>query len=740
MNVNQLLNDTLEYMQNGDIKSSEVNLKKILIEYPNNTEALLLSGIILIHQKKIKEGKKLIELSLKINPNQPKALLNYGLAYYQQDRFDEAIENFNKAINLKPDYAEAIYCRGLSFKKKKLLEDAINSFRSAINANPKYLDPFINLAYLYFEIRDFEMALPTFQKALEIDPHNYEILGMVGECQNELGMFQDAVKNLEKSLKIFPNQELKMIGLGYSYLKLNNPKESINKFSYVLDHINNKNILALNNRANAYYLIGSYDQAINDLNSLIKINSKIAFAFLTYGNCLLKTGNYEGATKKYLKSIDLDKKDPDAYLNLGILKHQEKKYLDAIENFNKALSLKPKYSMVLNSRGAAFVALKKYELAMNDFNEAIENNPNYAASYSSRAELYDRLKKFDLANIDHKKSIQLNPKNETFKYNFSLHLLNLKNFKCGWSYYKLRFLTWPEYSSFYRYYKQIMSIKKLWRPNNHGAVFILGEQGLGDQILYASMLLDLKETFNDIYVSIDFKLIPLFERSFNGIKFIPTRDNVPLVEHDLGIFKYAILLGDLGEYYRSSIDDFKNKSNVYLKSNSAKKYFFRDKLQVNGKFICGISWKSKNDSIGSDKSLCLYNLAPIFEIENLIFVNLQYGDVVNEIDNLFRDKNIAIKIIKELDLFQDLDSLASLIDACDFVVTTSNINAHIAGGLGKKTFLLAPFSSGKIWYWHEEDKISLWYPSIQIHRQKKDGQWIEPIQGISQILRKKYNE
>ena len=60
MNVNQLLNDTLEYMQNGDIKSSEVNLKKILIEYPNNTEALLLSGIILIHQKKIKEGKKLI--------------------------------------------------------------------------------------------------------------------------------------------------------------------------------------------------------------------------------------------------------------------------------------------------------------------------------------------------------------------------------------------------------------------------------------------------------------------------------------------------------------------------------------------------------------------------------------------------------------------------------------------------------------------------------------------------------
>jgi ADP-heptose:LPS heptosyltransferase len=75
-----------------------------------------------------------------------------------------------------------------------------------------------------------------------------------------------------------------------------------------------------------------------------------------------------------------------------------------------------------------------------------------------------------------------------------------------------------------------------------------------------------------------------------------------------------------------------------------------------------------------------------------------------------------------------------LIDACDFVITISNINAHIAGALGKKTFLLAPFSKGRIWYWHDSLEHSLWYPSIQIFTQTKTGDWSVPINQIKEKI------
>ena len=91
-------------------------------------------------------------------------------------------------------------------------------------------------------------------------------------------------------------------------------------------------------------------------------------------------------------------------------------------------------------------------------------------------------------------------------------------------------------------------------------------------------------------------------------------------------------------------------------------------------------------------------------------------------------------VIDDIDLFNDIDTLFSLVDACDFVLTTSNINTHIAGAIGKKTFLLAPFSRGRHWYWHDNLKQSLWYPSVEIFTQSKAGDWSEAIKEVHQKI------
>ena len=100
--------------------------------------------------------------------------------------------------------------------------------------------------------------------------------------------------------------------------------------------------------------------------------------------------------------------------------------------------------------------------------------------------------------------------------------------------------------------------------------------------------------------------------------------------------------------------------------------------------------------------------------------------------------NIAnIYNIDNIDKFNDIDCLASLITSCDLIVTSSNATAHIAGALGVKTLLLAPFGKGKIWYWYEENQTSLWYPSIKVFNQLPNSSWENAVREIKNEIEKK---
>jgi len=105
----------------------------------------------------------------------------------------------------------------------------------------------------------------------------------------------------------------------------------------------------------------------------------------------------------------------------------------------------------------------------------------------------------------------------------------------------------------------------------------------------------------------------------------------------------------------------------------------------------------------------------IFSDTEYKLINLQYGDVELEISK--QQKSIEIT---NVDLFDDISSTAALISLCDVVVTISNVTAHIAGSMGKKTLLLVPRYLGKFWYWEEGLKI---YKNIKIFTQDEDGGW-----------------
>ena len=100
-----------------------------------------------------------------------------------------------------------------------------------------------------------------------------------------------------------------------------------------------------------------------------------------------------------------------------------------------------------------------------------------------------------------------------------------------------------------------------------------------------------------------------------------------------------------------------------------------------------------------------------------------------------KNQGIEIQSINEIDNFNDIDGLAALISVCDYVVTSSNVTAHIAGALGKETYLLIPFAHGKIWYWGENEENTLWYPSIKIYRCVNSNSWSQPVELLGNKLK-----
>ena len=291
------------------------------------------------------------------------------------------------------------------------------------------------------------------------------------------------------------------------------------------------------------------------------------------------------------------------------------------------------------------------------------------------------------------------------------------NFKDGWKYFDNR---WKNEA----YINKILNTDRpYWSPSvdSDRHVTIWPEQGIGDFILYSRFLNDLKDRTDRITLLINDKLKPIYERTFPHIDFVTELDKTAI--------DYHAPIGDLAKFYVNDFEDVKARSDVYLKVDKSRAQKIKQ-LFPKGKKICGISWVSKNESIGQNMSMSLVDLKDLLLLPDITFVDLQYTDTSEERAS-FKDRyGVEILKIEEIDNFNDIDGLASLIDACDQVVSVSNTTVHIAGSIGKETYLMLPQGKGRLWYWSKEEEQSIWYKSVQVIEQTQIGCWKNVIENI----------
>jgi tetratricopeptide (TPR) repeat protein len=477
-----------------------------------------------------------------------------------------------------------------------------------------------------------------------------------------------------------------------------------------------------------YLRASNLDSAELLLKQIIKAKPNHSEALRLYSVICSLKGENNIALEVIQKAITADKRNGIAYSARGNIQLKLGMTLEAVASYEKAIQLAPGYAEAYSNLGNAFQELGETTKAIELYKKAISIDGGNPEFYCNLGNAYWKCDLILDARKSYENTISLAPSHIEALHNLAHLDLRELNFMEGWLRYESRWRVTEDKPA------ALNTSKPRWdglpRDNR---LLIWAEQGIGDQILHGSMLRDLEKYPQAKILSVDRKLVSIFKRLFPSFQVIDKNEEFPDEFYD-----EQIPIGSLGQFLRPDIQSFNFPNSKFLPPSERSHLDSRLEKYFGGKINCGISWKSNRAKLGQNKSISLDELVPILKIGSLNFINLQYGDVKNEILTINPQLETPIQIVEEVDLYDDIEGLKSIIDACDIVITTSNTTAHLAGMSGKETLLFLPMGNSRFWYWHDIDGVSLWYPTIRVFKQEKLGDWSAPIQAVRAYLEKRF--
>ena len=472
------------------------------------------------------------------------------------------------------------------------------------------------------------------------------------------------------------------------------------------------------------YRQNRYDACIKEVKSKLKKfpNSLHLLNYQAMAYSALKRD--KEALESYQKIIKKDPSLAGPYYNMGIILKRNGRVEEAIDSYNKAISLKPDYVQAYNNLGVLYKDNEKYENAITMFMKAKELQPDHQNSYYNLA-LIKKEQGLDEEAVELLlKVLDINPEHGEANYLKCLIILRLGYFKEGWKYYEYRWKVSPGN-------KQIWPFedKPLWKGEKGSRVVLWREQGIGDDIIFLSLAPEVKKMCETLSVYVDPRLHSLCRRSMPEINFVNDKEEL----RNVGC-EYHLPMGSVLGLIRNDISDFDRTVTGYLKADSQRVEALRKELGLDGKVVIGISWKSFRSKFQT-KSIPLRDMERIFTGLDIVLVNLQYGDIDEEVREFKETTGIDVLQCASVDNREDLDGLAALIEVCDLVVSTTNVTVHMAGALAKETWVLLPYVAN--FWWLIERTDSVWYPSSTLYRQPALKDWDSVYASIRKDLQRK---
>lgn len=572
--------------------------------------------------------------------------------------------------------------QALALKRQGQWQQAEALLRKALAVRPGDTEVLYQLALLKTETGAFTEAHFFVTAALEADPGFFRAHTLMGRIQAETGSPEQSLVSYDRALAIAPRDAEAHFGRGVVLQRLERLDEAL----------------------------ASYDQ------SLISAPDQ-AEVWCNHGNTLVALKRFEDAVQSFDRGL---KYRPD----VGMLHYNRASALNALGRgaealaaYERALKLEPGNIDFRNNRGNTRYEAGDHSGAAADFQWIIEHDPENAQGYNGLGmTLYD-LGRLEEAEKQYARALVLAPDYADVHHNMALVRLYKRSFAEAWPDYEFRCAPTAYRGNLRKKASSIVAFERLplWRgPADKFAspVGIWYEQGIGDQVLFSTMIPELVESGQPFIYEVDSRLLSAYQRAFPAVKFVGAADEPPPAE--LTTAAAARFCGSLPGLFRTSVESFARQPRRVLQAAPERVAHHRSRL--GDRFKLALSWRSARvGRLGASKSAGLADFAPLLAVPGVQGVDVQYGDTVEERKTLQETHGVQLDHAEGVDFYEDLDEVLAILEACDLLITTSNANAHLAAALGKPVWLLYPSERAPFHYWaHGGDHRCLWYPSVEI--------------------------
>ena len=523
-------------------------------------------------------------------------------------------------------------------------------------------------------------------KLIEEYPKAFMVWNILGAAHNRMMQSKKALQAFEKVTQLNPQFPDGFNNLGVTFRQLNRQDDAIAAFERAL-YLRPDFAEAHKNIGNVFKDQGNYEKSAEAYKNSLKFNDRDPNGFHSLAIMLQKQGKRDEAADAYQKALKLNPGSPNYSNNLGVVLQEQGKLDKAVDAYSRALSLKPDYADAHNNLGVALKELGNLEAAMEAYHKAVSFQSDYADARDNMGRLHwlrqDFIRAFELMEWRWKKK---------------QGLIGVK----------------------------LSSNKPIWSGSDKNKVFVWKEQGIGDEIMFASVFSDAHRKSKKLIVECDKRLLALYRRSFpKSIKFIDDRKTINEKDYDA-----QIAIGSLPLTFRRELRDFSDASSGWLKADARKVKGLRKKLEAKpNEKVIGITWfTNASDPRSKRRNIPVDLFSKYLTQIPAKYVNLQYGETVEDLSKMRSKFALDVSQVDSLDLFNDLDGLAALISACDIVISIDNATVHLAGALGVDTRVLLPFAPDDRWGINQKD--SYWYDSLTLYRQETQGDWQKPFETL----------
>lgn len=666
----------------------------------------------------------------RLPPQARGALLNQGVAAHRAGNLDAAEGFYDKVLKADPANADALNLKGLIAAARGDQAAALKLFDRAAKAAPAMADVHANRGNALGAMGRGDEALKAYREAVRLKPTHLEAWLNAGTLFHRTGRFADAVATLRAAARACPDFRV-FYNLGQCLRDLPAPdgearKQNLEEALAALEHavsLNPAYAPAHIARGAAFADLGAHDQAIRALEAAIALvpnGSREKFELLNnLGDLFRKDGQLDRAIPTLRDALARDPADTTVRYNLALSLAAARETGEAETIYRSLIADAPDLLKAYVNLGNLLRDQNRNGEAIALFEQALARDPSLAEAYTNiGACLADRGWLF-AAILQHHKALSLKPGDPEITLNFAVNLLRLGRFAEGWPPYEHRFGILGQAA-------RRPAAPRYWQGEDirDKTIVVWTEQGIGDEILYASMIPDLIARAGACRIECSTRLMPAFTRSFPGIPITGWKD--PDQATSGANADVQVAAGSLGRYLRPSFDSFPRRKG-YLKADPDLTARLRAayEARAGGRKIVGISWRSGNAYLGADKTAKLRHFAPILAVPGCFFVSLQYGDRGAEIAearaDIFQDPTV--------DHVADIEAALAQAAAMDLVITTSNTAAHLAAAQGIPTWILLPYAKGALWYWFTHRDDSPWYSSARLFRAETAEGWDADVAG-----------